>query len=186
MGCATFLACSAVVCRSKMQTQTALSSTKAEFHATASAAKMAQCLCLTIAGSQSTQAGPTATHENNQLTKTIVDVIAPTEQMRHVSILHFDIMDWKTEGSIDVSCMPGKLDLSKSLAKPSGWVWRDQHACCPMGCFTGIDFSTDDILQSSDSRLGKGAGGTDTLIGHVTPMWTHTIFGVLSKCSLRW
>jgi len=35
-----------------------------------------------------------------------------------------------------------------------------------VGHFTGINFSTDDNLQSSDSRLGEGVSGTDTPDNH--------------------
>ena len=35
-----------------------------------------------------------------------------------------------------------------------------------MGHFTGINFSTDNNPQSSDSRFGEGVGGADALISH--------------------
>ena len=110
-----------------------------------------------------TQHEPTIIHEDNASTKKIVDAVAPTEQSCHISIPHFVIMDWKNEGSISVSFIPGKLNPADALTKPLGWMLHNRHARRLMGHFTGITACTDDRnLQSPDHRLGEGVSGTDT------------------------
>ena len=65
---------------------------------------------------------------------------------------------------ITTSYDPGKLNCSDALTKPLGWVLHNRHARRLMGHFTGIKHCTDDLnLESTDSRLGEGIGGTDTL-----------------------
>ena len=105
-------------------------------------------------------------YEDNQSTKKIVESIVPTERSRHIATPYFAIIDWKTDGSIDMSYIPGKLNPSDSLTKPLGWVLHNRHARRLMGHFIGITFSTDRNLQPSDSRLGEGVSGTDALISH--------------------
>ena len=78
-----------------------------------------------------------------------------------------------------MSHTPGELNPSASLAEPLAWVSHDQHACCPMGHFTGINFSTENNLQSSNSKLGKGVSGTDVLNSHNPNMETCRLLGSL-------
>ena len=159
------LAGAAVVHGSKTQTQTAPSSTKAEFCAAVSAAKIMRCLRSILQELNFTQAKPTLMCKDNQSTQKTIEAVAPTERSRHISIPHFAITDWKAEGTLKMKHMPGKLNPSDALTKPLGWVLHNRHARRLMGHFTGINFSTDsDNLKSTDSRLGEGVSGTDALI----------------------
>ena len=163
-GYCIFLAGAAVVYQSKTQTQTALSSTKAEFYAVVSAAKIVRYLRFILHDLNFPKKNPTITYEDNQSTKKIIDAVAPTERSRHIAIPHFAMSDWKADGSIEMSCIAGKLNPADVLTKPFTWVLHDQHARRIMGHFSGIHHSTDlDNLQSSNSRLGEGISRDNAL-----------------------
>jgi len=164
-GYAIFLAGAAIVYRSKTQTQTALSSTEAEFYAAVSAAKIVRYLRSILQELNFPQLKPTLIYEDNQSTKKIIDSVTPTERSRHIAIPYFAINDWKTEGSIDMTYIPGKLNPSDALTKPLGWVLHNRHARRLMGHFVCISFLTeDDNLDSTDSRSREGVTGSDTPI----------------------
>ena len=76
-GCAIVLDGAAIVCRSKMQTKTALSSTEAEFHAAVSTAKIFHCLRSILQELHFAQLKPTLTHEDNQSTMKIFPLFHP-------------------------------------------------------------------------------------------------------------
>ena len=153
----------AIVYRSKTQTQTALSSTEAEFYAAISAAKIVRYIRFILQDLQFPQHLPTIIYEDNASTKKIVEAAAPTERSRHISIPHFAMLDWQSEGSITMAFIPGKLNPSDALTKPLGWILHNRHARRLMGHFTGISPATEeDNLQSNDHRLGEGVSGANT------------------------
>ena len=83
----------AVVYQSKMQSLTALSSTKAEYIAAVTAAKTAKYIRLVLFELLFPQTDPTLIYEDNKPTIDIVASQKPTEQTRHIGICFFAIQD---------------------------------------------------------------------------------------------
>ena len=104
------LAGAAVVYRSKTQTQTALSSTEAEFYAAVSAAKIVRYLRFILSDLGFPQKEPTIIYEDNESAKKIIDAVTPTERSRHIAITYFAIQDWKKDDSIQMKYIPGKIN----------------------------------------------------------------------------
>ena len=130
------LAGATIVYRSKTQTQTALSSTEAEFYAAVSAAKIVRYLRSILNELGYPQDTPTMIHEDNDPTIRVVNLRVPTERTRHIDIPYFAIQDWKAHGSITMIHIPGKINPADALTKPLAWVLHNRHVRRLMGHFT--------------------------------------------------
>ena len=120
--------------RSKTQTLTALSSTKAEFIAAVTVAKTAKYIrsVLTELGFKQTE--PTPIYEDNKPTINIVALQKPTERTQHIDIRFFTIQDWIHEtNDIQLLHIPGVINPSGDLTKPLGRVLHERHARYIMG-----------------------------------------------------
>jgi hypothetical protein len=122
------LANGTIVYKSKTQTQTAQSSTEAEFYAAVAAAKLVRYLRSILSDIGFPQANPTVILEDNDSTISIVNSGVPTERSRHIDIPYFAIQDWKREGSIIMQHIPGKINPADAMTKPLGWVLHNRHA----------------------------------------------------------
>ena len=133
-GCAFTHSGGAVVCRSKTQLLTALSSTEAEFIAAVTAAKTARHIRSILTELGFNQDEPTPIHEDNKPTMDIIALQKPTECTRHIDIRFFAIHDW-THKSEDMSLhhMPGVTNPSDDLTEPLGRVLHERHARHVMG-----------------------------------------------------
>ena len=102
---------SATACKSKTQTITASSSTKAEFVAAFTAAGAAQHPRFVLQELGFPQQGLTEIHINNQAALQIIDGNqAPTIRTRHLDARFFGPQDWQEEGSISVVHIAGILN----------------------------------------------------------------------------
>lgn len=63
----------------------------------------------------------------------MINAKVPTERSRHISIQLFAIQEWKNEGDIILSHIPGVINPSDDLTKPLGWVLHGRHARRIMG-----------------------------------------------------
>jgi hypothetical protein len=70
----------------------------------------------------------------------IINVRRPTDRSRHIDIQAFDIQDWKDNGDILLYHIPGVLNPSDSLTKPTGWILHSHYFRRLMGHF-GNGFS---------------------------------------------
>ncbi|KAG7338168.1 reverse transcriptase RNA-dependent DNA polymerase [Nitzschia inconspicua] len=111
----------AIAYRSKKQTVTATSSTEAEFIAAVSAAKTAKYLRAVLHELSFPQLSPTPIHIDNVSSIQIIYACKPTERSRHIAIQAFAIQDWKDNGDILMHHIPGVINPSDSLTKPTGW-----------------------------------------------------------------
>ena len=134
----------AIVYRSKTQSITALSSTKAEFIAAVTAAKTARFLRSILTELGFPQTEPTPIYEDNQPTIDIVASRKPTERTRHIDIRYFAIQDWvhKTK-DINLQHIPGKINPADDLTKPLGRVLHERHARYIMGHYIPMAKSSD-------------------------------------------
>ncbi|KAG7343608.1 reverse transcriptase RNA-dependent DNA polymerase [Nitzschia inconspicua] len=123
----------AIAYRSKTQTVTATSSTEAEFIAAVSAAKTAKYLRAVLHELSFPQLSPTPIHIDNVSAIQIINARKPTERSRHIDIQAFAIQDWKDNGDILMHHIPGVINPSDSLTKPTGWVLHSRHCRRIMG-----------------------------------------------------
>ncbi|KAG7374842.1 reverse transcriptase RNA-dependent DNA polymerase [Nitzschia inconspicua] len=123
----------AIAYRSKTQTVTATSSTEAEFIAAVSAAKTAKYLRAVLHELSFPQLSPTPIHVDNVSAIQIINARKPTERSRHIDIQAFAIQDWKDNGDILMHHIPGVINPSDSLTKPTGWVLHSRHCRRIMG-----------------------------------------------------
>ncbi|KAG7369161.1 hypothetical protein IV203_031904 [Nitzschia inconspicua] len=123
----------AIAYRSKTQTVTATSSTEAEFIAAMSAAKTAKYLCAVLHELSFPQLSPTPIHIDNVSAIQIINARKPTERSRHIDIQAFAIQDWKDNGDILMHHIPGVINPSDSITKPTGWVLHSRHCRRIMG-----------------------------------------------------
>jgi hypothetical protein len=98
----------AVVYRSKTQTVTSTSSTEAEFLAAISNAKTAK------------YSLPTPIYIDSISAIQIIKARRPTERIRHIDIQAFAIQHWKEKDDIFMHHIPGVINPSDSLTKPTG------------------------------------------------------------------
>ena len=129
------LADGAIAWQSKTQSTTALSSTKAEFYAAVSAAKVCLFLCHVLTYLQQSLTGPTLIYEDNEACINVVNARHPTERTRHIATPYFRIQDWKEQDVIKLIHIPGIVNNSDDLTKPLGWVLHSHHVRCTMGHF---------------------------------------------------
>lgn len=125
----------AVSYRSKTQSVTATSSTEAEFIAAVSAAKSAKYLRAILGELGFPQSFPTPIYIDNISAIQIINARRPTERSRHIDIQAFAIQDWKDNNDILMHHIPGVINPSDSLTKPTGWVLHARHCRRLMGHF---------------------------------------------------
>ena len=135
-GLVVMLANAAIVYKSKTQSQTAQSSTEAEFYAAVSAAKIVLYLRSILADLGFPQNNPTTLYEDNDSTIKIVNSGVPTERSRHIDIPYFAIQDWKRDLYIKMQFISGKINPADALTKPLGWVLHNRHVRRLFGHFT--------------------------------------------------
>ena len=134
-GFAIMLANAAIVYKSKSQTQTALSSTEAEFYAAVSAAKIVLYLRSVLHDLGFPQKEPTIIYEDNDSTIKIVNSGIPTQRSRHIDIPYFAIQEWKRKDYIKMQFIKGTINSADALTKPLGWVLHNQHVRRLLGHF---------------------------------------------------
>jgi hypothetical protein len=125
----------AVSYRSKTQSFTATSSTEAEFIAAVSAAKSAKYLRAILGELGFPQSFPTPIYIDNISAIQIINARRPPERSRHIDIQAFAIQDWKDNNDILMHHIPGVINPSDSLTKPTGWVLHARHCRRLMGHF---------------------------------------------------
>jgi hypothetical protein len=125
----------AIAYRSKTQSVTATSSTEAEFIAAVSAAKTAKYLRAVLLELGYAQTAPTPIYIDNISAIQIINARRPTERSRHIDIQSFAIQDWKDAGDVLMHHIPGVINPSDSLTKPTGWVLHSRHCRRLMGHF---------------------------------------------------
>ncbi|KAG7354611.1 reverse transcriptase RNA-dependent DNA polymerase [Nitzschia inconspicua] len=123
----------AIAYHSKTQSVTATSSTEAKFIAAVSAAKTAKYLRAVLHELSFPQLSPTPIHIDNVSAIQIINARKPTERSRHIDIQAFAIQDWKDDGDILMHHIPGVINPSDSLTKPTGWVLHSRHCRRIMG-----------------------------------------------------
>ena len=126
----------AVVYRSKIQSLTALTSTKAEFIAAVTDAKTAKYIQSDLCKLGFMQTDLTPIYKDNIPTIIIVGSQKPTQQTRHIDICFFAIQDW-IHKSKD-SQIPGVMNLSGNLTKPPERVLHKHHARDIMGHYNVV------------------------------------------------
>ena len=134
-GYAIMLAGGAIAWYSKTQFTTALCSTKAEFYAAVSTAKVCPFLCHVLNCLGQPPTGPTLIYEDNQAYINVINAQQPTDCTRHIETLFFKIQDWKVQEVIKLIHIPWIINSSGDLTKPLGWVLHSQHACRAMRHF---------------------------------------------------
>ena len=149
------LAGACIAYRSKTQTQTALSSTEAEFYAAVSVAKVARYLRSILHELGYPQPRPTLIYEDNQPTIKIVDSNVPTERSRHIEIPFFAIQDWRRDGFIEMTHIAGTINSSDVLTKPLAWVLHSRHARRLMGHYNPVHSFSPVICNQSIPDQGK-------------------------------
>jgi hypothetical protein len=125
-----------VAYRSKPQTVTATSSTEAGFIAAVSAAKAAKYLRAILLDLGFLQTLPTPIYIDNASAIQIINARRPTDRSRHIDIQAFAIQDWKDNGDILMHHIPGVINPSDSLTKPTGWILHSRHCRRLMGHFS--------------------------------------------------
>ena len=126
----------AVVYKSKTQTLTACSSTEAEFIAAYDVAKAVRYIRSILKDLKFADEGPTKIFiDNESALKIINDNQAPTARTRHMDIRFFALQDWKLDGDIEMSHIPGILNPTDDLTKPLGWILHSRHCRRTMGHF---------------------------------------------------
>lgn len=154
-GYSIMLAGACIAYRSKTQTQTALSSTEAEFYAAVSVAKVARYLRSILQELGYPQTRPTLIYEDNQPTIKIVDSNVPTERSRHIEIPFFAIQDWRRDGFIEMTHIAGTINSSDVLTKPLAWVLHSRHARRLMGHYNPVHSFSPVICNQSIPDQGK-------------------------------
>ena len=127
----------AIVYKSKTQSLTAGSSTKAKFIAAHIAAKIAKYLRMVLKQLGYEQKSPTPIHIDDMYALQIINNnTSPTERTCHLDIRYFAIQDWREEGDIIMKHIPGILNPSDDLTKPLGYVLHARHCRQIMGHYT--------------------------------------------------
>ena len=123
----------AVLCQSKAQSATALSSTKAESTAAVTAAKNIKFVRSALNELGLPMEEPTPICEDDQSAMEIINANKPTGRSRHTDTQFFAIQGWKDDGHITMKHMPGVINPADDLTKPLGCVPHSRHAGCMMG-----------------------------------------------------
>jgi hypothetical protein len=129
------LAGGAIAYKTKKQTITATSSTKAELIAAVLAAKSAKYFRTILHELGYTQTGPTVLYEDNESTIKIVNNERPTTRTRHMDISWFAIQEWHRNGDISLVHIPGVINPSDAQTKPLAFVLHHRHCRRAMGHF---------------------------------------------------
>jgi len=127
------LAGGAVAYKSKLQTSTATSSTKAELYAAVLAAKIAMYLQSVLNELGILQSEPTMLHKDNQAVINIVNHSQPTSRTRHVAIQTFAIQEWRARKEIKIDYILMETNIADGLTKGLDWTLHSRHARQVMG-----------------------------------------------------
>ena len=123
-----------IVYKSKTQSLTAGSSTKAEFIAAHAAGKVSCYLRFLLKDLGYKQSGPTPIYIDNLPALQIINNnSSPTDRTRHIHIRYFALQDWRQDGDIITVHIPGIVNLSDPLSKPVGFVLHSRHCRHVMG-----------------------------------------------------
>ena len=124
--------------RSKTQSTTATSSTKAEFLAAMTAAKHAKYLRVVLLELGYPQDGLPPLCKHKMPAINMINNRVPTERSRYIDIQHFAIQDWAEAKDIVMRHIPGILSISDGLTKALGWVLHSRHARRMVGHFLNL------------------------------------------------
>ena len=113
----------AIVYKSKTQSCTALSSTKAEFYSVISAAKAVHYRCSVLCELHLEQKGPTTIFEYNEACIKVINAKHPTDCTKHINTPYFRVQSWKQDGHIIMCHISGIINCSDTLTKPNGWSY---------------------------------------------------------------
>ena len=153
----------------KTQPLTATSSTEAEFYSAVSAAKTAKYLRSILADLGFPQTKPTQLYCDNQSAIRMVNARIPTDRSRHILIQYFAIQDWKDQGDIVLTHIPGTLNPSDDLTKPLGYVLHARHARRLMGHylpnFDSHYESGESVKPTTKTRVTTNRPSKDSLAG---------------------
>ena len=130
-----------------------LSSTKAEFYAAVSAAKIVQYLRFITQELGFPQPGPTEIYEDNDSTTKIVAAKTSTNS-RHITIPFFAIQDWKQQGDITLTYIPGTVNPADTLTKPLAWILHNGHVRRLMGRYMP-DILSSSLIRNEISDQGR-------------------------------
>jgi len=122
-----------IMCQSKAQSTTALSSTKAELIAAVTAAKNIKFMRSILNELGLPMEEPTPIYEDNKSAIEIINANKPTGRSRHTDIRFFAIQGWKDDGHITMKHIPGVINPADDPTKPLGYVLHSRHARCMMG-----------------------------------------------------
>ncbi|KAI2495082.1 hypothetical protein MHU86_19437 [Fragilaria crotonensis] len=109
------------------------SSTEAEFLAAVHAAKIAKYLRSILLELGYPQLEPTTLFEDNAAAILMVNASRPTPRARHIDIQHFALQEWKANGDIVLSHIPGVVNSADSLTKSLGSTLHHRHVRRLMG-----------------------------------------------------
>ena len=110
--------------RSKTQSNSAASSTEAEFLAAVTAAKHAKYLRAVLLELGYPRDVPTPLYEDNMSAINMINNHVPTERSCHIDIQHFAIQDWAEAKDIVMCHILGILSIPDGLTKVLSWVLR--------------------------------------------------------------
>ncbi|KAI2510494.1 hypothetical protein MHU86_3914 [Fragilaria crotonensis] len=119
--------------KSKIQSTVSTSSTEAEFLAAVHAAKIAKYLRSILLELGYPQLEPTTLFEDNAAAILMVNASRPTPRARHIDIQHFALQEWKANGEIVLSHIPGVVNSADSLTKSLGSTLHHRHVRRLMG-----------------------------------------------------
>ncbi|KAI2514205.1 retrotransposon [Fragilaria crotonensis] len=119
--------------KSKIQSTVSTSSTEAEFLAAVHAAKIAKYLRSILLELGYPQLEPTTLFEDNAAAILMVNASRPTPRARHIDIQHFALQEWKANGDIVLSHIPGVVNSADSLTKSLGSTLHHRHVRRLMG-----------------------------------------------------
>jgi hypothetical protein len=110
-----------------LQATVATSSTKAEFMAAVSAAKVAKYLWSVLHELSFGQSKLTPLYVDNQAAIAMVNERKPTPCSQHIHIQHFAIQEWRADGDIELHHIPGTINASDQATKALGWTLHSCH-----------------------------------------------------------
>ena len=122
-----------MLCQSKAQSITALSSTEAELIAAVTAAKNVKHMRSTLEELGHPMEEPTPICEDNQSAMEMINANKPTGRSRHIDIRFFAIQGWKEDGQMTMKHTPGMINPADDLTEPLGHVPHSRHARHVMG-----------------------------------------------------
>lgn len=128
-----------VAYRCKLQSTVATSSTEAEFIAAVSAAKVAKYLRSILSDLGHLHDGPTILFEDNEAAIYMANHGRPTERSRHIDIQHFALLEWCTNGDVQLASIPTTIQPADALTKACGSTLHYRHMGRLMGYFLGSD-----------------------------------------------